>query len=334
MNADDDDAVVTGEKDPLQAPRNEDQSVSIADIVPTDADEENVISNNEDEESLYIIEENRNEPSERGEQGAPPSADEENAISIESEGRGEVIEENTGASQDRPELDQDFSVAELTTLPIASPVPVPLELLNRLRELQEQQRDRERQIPNIPHALPHNVEAEARASRHNRMLYMGMGLIALALVAIVIGVTVGMVNRRSEPVGPISQEFIELQQLIASVSFDGGAALEDEESPQYRALLWLANNANLQDYPEGKRIQRYVLAVLYYSMNGDDWVKNDGWLSDEDECSWYRKAQGILGHIEICHLNTTKYGIITLANMNMDGTIPPELALLSNTLGK
>jgi hypothetical protein len=51
-------------------------------------------------------------------------------------------------------------------------------------------------------------------------------------------------------------------------------------------LTWLEGNANLDDYPDWKRIQRYVLAVFYYSTNGDEWRRNTGWLSDEDECTW------------------------------------------------
>jgi hypothetical protein len=84
------------------------------------------------------------------------------------------------------------------------------------------------------------------------------------------------------------------------------------------ALIWLSNNTNLDTYSDKQKIQQYVLVVLYFSTNGNDWSHNDGWLSNEDECdlSAYTGA--------LC-----KNGFITdlyLAQNNLIGTIPNELA--------
>lgn len=39
--------------------------------------------------------------------------------------------------------------------------------------------------------------------------------------------------------------------------------------------------------PCGKRVdQRYALATLYYSTNGNSWKNNEGWLEPVDECTW------------------------------------------------
>ncbi len=43
---------------------------------------------------------------------------------------------------------------------------------------------------------------------------------------------------------------------------------------------------NLDMYSDKQKIQQYVLVVLYFSTNGNDWSHNDGWLSNEDKCEF------------------------------------------------
>lgn len=63
----------------------------------------------------------------------------------------------------------------------------------------------------------------------------------------------------------------DLYQLLEAASFDYGAALRVEGSPQQKAFVWLLQNANLDSYSNAKKIQRYALATFYYSTNGDGW---------------------------------------------------------------
>jgi hypothetical protein len=107
-------------------------------------------------------------------------------------------------------------------------------------------------------------------------------------------------------------------------------------TPQNDALIWLAENPNLNDYSEARLIQRYILAVFYFSTNGDDWLycgRSDAtcggdpdeasWLSESSECVW-------LG-IE-CTDNESVDRIFfsrTFGN-NLNGTLPSELTFLSS----
>jgi hypothetical protein len=97
--------------------------------------------------------------------------------------------------------------------------------------------------------------------------------------------------------------------------------LYDETSPQYRAAYWIsqvdaeqvpippsyahhdsmmddsnssssnnnsvAKNENLSGGNPFNFVQRYVLAVLYYALNGEKWTKNLHFTSDLHECSWF-----------------------------------------------
>jgi hypothetical protein len=114
----------------------------------------------------------------------------------------------------------------------------------------------------------------------------------------------------------------ELESLLISVSFDNGTALQNQSSPQNTALNWLASNVNLDSYLNATKIQRYALATLFYSTNGHSWNDNSVWMSDENECGWYNYGGSLCksGSVET----------LTLLFNNLVGTIPNELALLSN----
>jgi hypothetical protein len=91
--------------------------------------------------------------------------------------------------------------------------------------------------------------------------------------------------------------------------------------------MWLDSNTNLEAYPDWKRILQYALAVLYYSTNGENWKERDGWMTDEDKCTWLTHDT----ENPVCNDNGVYYQI-TLYRNNLDGTVPLELALLSNSL--
>ena len=66
-------------------------------------------------------------------------------------------------------------------------------------------------------------------------------------------------------------------------------ALEEDDHdditkpPSVRALSWLIFEDN-QD-SETELVTRYALAMLYYSMGGDDWTNSNGWLSSQKVCA-------------------------------------------------
>lgn len=121
-------------------------------------------------------------------------------------------------------------------------------------------------------------------------------------------------------------------------------ALSDPMSPQSQAFEWL-----LQDLASPgavlatnqSKLQRYALATLYYSTNGDGWTKpeefgcRDGvecgdeneddtglqwpWLTLDHECTW--------GGVS-CNFDDS-ISSIWLPRIHMSGPIPTEISLLS-----
>jgi Leucine-rich repeat (LRR) protein len=116
-----------------------------------------------------------------------------------------------------------------------------------------------------------------------------------------------------------------LFQFLEFVALDGGANLRDPNSPQFAAFEWLAGNANLASYSTDRIIQRHVLATFYYSTRGELWLTSTDWISDEDECTWYTRASSPCGE-------EGDFQSLELYYNNVQGSIPPDLALLSNSL--
>ena len=75
--------------------------------------------------------------------------------------------------------------------------------------------------------------------------------------------------------------------------------LKDFSSPQYKAVKWLSSTWSPSfTYTSSNFVQRYILAVFYYSLSGDKWAhcsrydtscidNKYHYLSDESECQWY-----------------------------------------------
>lgn len=156
------------------------------------------------------------------------------------------------------------------------------------------------------------------------------------LILIVAGVTVGLVlTRKGPPSGPITPAPMpaptpaptsllhgSLSGFLADISLDDGAALFDQSTPQFQAVQWLANDTNLDNYIDKQKIQRYALATFYFSTQGANWEKNDLWLSDSSECQWF----------EVDCTSQDEVTRLDLSSNGLNGTIPPEIALLSTSL--
>jgi hypothetical protein len=71
--------------------------------------------------------------------------------------------------------------------------------------------------------------------------------------------------------------------------------LQDESSPQHKAAKWIANKDGMRlAIPQPllassslSFIERYVLAVFYYSTNGPEWTHQLNFMTGEHVCTWY-----------------------------------------------
>ena len=115
-----------------------------------------------------------------------------------------------------------------------------------------------------------------------------------------------------------------IMNLLLSADVLSEGALDNEDSPQGKAFLWVTTSP-LQLQPgdnDAQIIQQYILAVFYYATNGAGWKDNNGWLGSETECNWFRVdcIGGVVTKLK-------PYG------NNLVGSIPSEVGSL-DSLGK
>ena len=88
--------------------------------------------------------------------------------------------------------------------------------------------------------------------------------------------------RRSKRYGQIKAQLVEIS---------GEDVFMNEQSPQHRALMYLADGDSLALDPHDPAVshqlkQRYALAVIYFATGGSDWKTRTYWLTGRHECGW------------------------------------------------
>uniref|UniRef100_A0A7S4MV66 L domain-like protein n=1 Tax=Odontella aurita TaxID=265563 RepID=A0A7S4MV66_9STRA len=195
-----------------------------------------------------------------------------------------------------------------------------------------------------------NEEEEHRRTRCAILGLMAAAAMALSAVAIAIkmasnSVAIASLGRSNEQSGspspaptnfhstfaPTEDSFPKVVQALRPVS---GDFLFQEGTSANMALDWIVNRDDLGRDPSDPRfVQRYVMAVLYFSTGGDKWRQcsqeaklcgypnKDNFLSDSDECDWFGNDCRN-GHIHKIYFGTS-------VGNKLVGSLPRELAWLS-----
>jgi len=119
-----------------------------------------------------------------------------------------------------------------------------------------------------------------------------------------------------------------VKEKILQAGLSNQHLLATGSSPQHKALRWLAlEDKTSEDDPF--LLQRYALAVIYYSTAGSGWESKTNWMSTKGYCSWYGiecafKGSNFEGNDEITTLS--------LPENHLKGPLPSEIQSLSNLI--
>jgi hypothetical protein len=146
----------------------------------------------------------------------------------------------------------------------------------------------------------------------------------------------------SNPSNPsIDGKLQEIQQIIQKGA--DPAPFQDPNSPQSLALAWLGTDPVTTSpdkfTPPSVILQRYALAVLYFSTNGNVWTNQLGFLSNLPSCEWNDGSQipfpssasalpSVPDTFGVHCDNFANVKQIRLSQNGLNGTIPTELSLL------
>jgi hypothetical protein len=125
-----------------------------------------------------------------------------------------------------------------------------------------------------------------------------------------------------------TQAFTVVAGIILAKSPDSIESLGEQSSPQFEALQWMAADVSQRPLPDDRILQRWVLAVLFYSTRGSGWAHSDDWLTAVSECFWFTTSE-----VDICD-EEGRIISVELRDNGLEGTLPGELSLLSDSLGK
>lgn len=157
------------------------------------------------------------------------------------------------------------------------------------------------------------------------------GCTGLAILVVMLSFLAAQVRRNPSDQTPTSppQSFEEnMFDSLVRISLDDGEALQNVDSPQYKAFLSLKSiDPSTLSAQELKT--RYGLATFYYATNGDEWENNDGWLDWEDGsyCSdWFWSSCGSC--VSTTCDDSGGLRSFRLNGNNLQGTLPPEFSLI------
>ncbi|CAB9510033.1 leucine rich repeat [Seminavis robusta] len=161
-----------------------------------------------------------------------------------------------------------------------------------------------------------------------------IALVLLTMTVMVVVLTVGMSMRRETTgstssfpsIAPTSSYVQKLARDLNLTDATMSTISQDLESPQAQALKWLIQDPNYPSLSLLQKTQRFPLAVLYYSTQGQNWTNSTNFLDYQSrECSWHLSAGP----------GTCYDGIISTIywdGNNLNGTIPQEIAVLKDSL--
>lgn len=124
-----------------------------------------------------------------------------------------------------------------------------------------------------------------------------------------------------------------MESLLALIEPLAGTSVRSVGTPQYKAIDWMVNVDPLQLDFESRNLDvvldRYVMVTFYFATGGENWTDKYNFMSKKNVCLWNvpGAAPGDQPRGIKCN-DDNEIVSIHLEGNNLDGMIPPDLALI------
>lgn len=187
--------------------------------------------------------------------------------------------------------------------------------------------------------------AKLIAAKNNRNRFIGIAFGALAVIGMIAfavnagGSSSSSTSSKSTSSDKLLHETHERYDDVVNFLFANKItslpALEYGTAEHYAALFMAEGDAyHMDPVPENERkfVERYVLALLYYATNGNNWKHHYHFLSGRDHCDWKEIIKTPAGTFTK-GIECNEEGFVTgldLSNNNLiNDRIPPEIMHLT-----
>jgi hypothetical protein len=201
-------------------------------------------------------------------------------------------------------------------------------------------------------------EVEAKKRQKKFLTYLMLaGVILLTIVIVPVAVT----TRKKTAATPaptlsptISPTMAPTGQIVPQLAMDLADrvgtdvnVMRKRGTPQNEAMLWMASEDTFSiekgwDVQSERYLQRFVLAVIYFALNGDKWAncgrsdpqcsaknKDVSWLTNTDECDWIMIECDDNGQV-IAITNEGASRVNDAHDVMGYGKMPPEISHLTS----
>mmetsp|Transcript_21439 Transcript_21439/g.43550 ORF Transcript_21439/g.43550 Transcript_21439/m.43550 type:complete len:752 (-) Transcript_21439:216-2471(-) len=144
---------------------------------------------------------------------------------------------------------------------------------------------------------------------------------------------------------PLANRFDETFKYLTNYGVVDREVLADITSAQYKATKWIADeddyNIAVPVHPAGTKytdtrfVERWTLAIFYFSTGGPSWKYQNNFLAPVDHCFWFSTLSDPLGRIFkmgvtncVNDYDGQRVTEIEMSNNNLSGPLPSELQYL------
>ena len=152
------------------------------------------------------------------------------------------------------------------------------------------------------------------SSNTNMRLWMAMLFVVVVVIVVIVVV---IVPRKDTAPQDVDRAMEQRENLISKLLEATGRTTDDDlfsdlTSSHSMAVSWLLEDDHSLDVEPVEvsdefiniLLRRYVLALLYFSTNGDQWNTKDGFLGNASVCDWWGITCDVTDSITIIDLST------------------------------